>query len=165
MLTISNSNFPNPLSPKSEKDEPSFGKLVAEAIIASTSEYREKRNAIFASNRAYAEGKQSMKPLLDMMEVDGQSVYTNISIKAGMYANVMFGVSEGDQLNINKNALVTVQGKNYVFVKQSPTVFARREINVGPQTGDRIIVYNGLHNGDAIATAGVMQLKGLSFGY
>lgn len=86
MLTISNSNFPNPLSPKIEKDKKSFGKLVAEAIITSTSEYREKRNAIFASNRAYAEGKQSMKPLLDMMEVDGQSVYTNISIKAGMYA-------------------------------------------------------------------------------
>ena len=86
MLTISNSNFPNQLCSKSEKDKKSYGKLVAEAIIASTSEYREKRNAIFASNRAYAEGKQSMKPLLDMMEVDGQSVYTNISIKAGMYA-------------------------------------------------------------------------------
>ncbi|PJJ83857.1 RND family efflux transporter MFP subunit [Mucilaginibacter auburnensis] len=113
-----------------------------------------------------------IEDIADMVDASSRTVKLRIAIdndskkfKAGMYANVMFGVSEGDKLNISKNALVTVQGKNYVFVKQSPTVFARREINVGPQTGDRIIVYNGLHNGDAIATAGVMQLKGLSFGY
>ena len=113
-----------------------------------------------------------IEDIADMVDASSRTVKLRIAVnnanrklKAGMYANVMFGVSEGDKLNINKNALVTVQGKNYVFVKQSPTVFSRREINVGPQTGDRIIVYNGLHNGDAIATGGVMQLKGLSFGY
>lgn len=113
-----------------------------------------------------------IEDIADMVDASSRTVKLRIAVnnadkklKAGMYANVMFGVSEGDKLNINKNALVTVQGKNYVFVKQSPTTFERREINIGPQTGDRVIVYNGLKNGDAIATAGVMQLKGLSFGY
>ncbi len=113
-----------------------------------------------------------IEEIADMVDASSRTVKLRIAInnadkkfKAGMYANIMFGVNEGDKLNINKNALVTVQGKSYVFVKQSPTVFARREVTVGPQAGDRIIVYNGLNNGEAIATAGVMQLKGLSFGY
>lgn len=85
-LIINNGTFPNPLASQADKSKKEFGSQVAKAILAATAEYREKRNEIFSSNRAYAEGKQSMKPLLDMMEVDGKSVYTNISIKAGMYA-------------------------------------------------------------------------------
>jgi len=38
-------------------------------------------------------------------------------------------------------------------------------VNVGNQVGDRIIVFSGLNNGDSVAIKGVMQLKGLSFGY
>lgn len=87
MILINNSSaFPNPFASESDKAKPEYGAQVAKAILTSTQEYRERRNEIFSSNRAYAEGKQSMKPLLDMMEVDGKSVYTNISIKAGMYA-------------------------------------------------------------------------------
>lgn len=86
MQLITNSNFPNPLASKQEKDKPEFGSLVAKAILSSTQEYREKRNEVFSSNRAYAEGRQSLKPLLDMAQVDGKSVYTNISLKPGMYA-------------------------------------------------------------------------------
>lgn len=86
-------------------------------------------------------------------------------IKAGMFANVSFGLSEGNFITISKTSLVTVQGKNYVFVKKSANGFERREIQTGQQIGDRQIVFNGLNNGDEIAIEGVMQLKGLSFGY
>lgn len=113
-----------------------------------------------------------IEEIADMVDASSRTVKLRIMVdnadkklKSGMYGNVLFGVAEGDLMNINKNALITVQGKNYVFVKQSPTVFVRREIAAGPQTGNRIIVYNGLNNGEAIATKGVMQLKGLSFGY
>lgn len=85
-IIINNGTFPNPLAPKNLKDQKEFGMQVAKAILASTQEYRKKRNEIFSSNRAYAEGRQSLKPLLDMMEVGGQSVYTNISVRPGMYA-------------------------------------------------------------------------------
>lgn len=85
--------------------------------------------------------------------------------KAGMFATVSFGLSEGDLISIDKNSLITVQGKNYVFVKRGNTNFERTEIAIGNQIGNRITVYSGLASGDAVAVKGVMQLKGLSFGY
>jgi cobalt-zinc-cadmium efflux system membrane fusion protein len=86
-------------------------------------------------------------------------------LKAGMFGTVGFGVSEGKNINVNKDALITIQGKNYVFVKSGESGFQRKEVNIGDQVGDRIIVFSGLDNGDSVAIKGVMQLKGLSFGY
>jgi membrane fusion protein, heavy metal efflux system len=86
-------------------------------------------------------------------------------LKVGMFADISFSLSEGGFININKNSLITVQGKNYVFVKTSSTNYERKEIKTGQQIGDAIIVYSGLNIGDNIAVEGVMQLKGLSFGY
>lgn len=86
-------------------------------------------------------------------------------IKAGMFANISFGLSEGNAITISKTSLVTVQGKNYVFVKTAANTFERKVIQTGQQLGDRIIVFSGLEHGDLIAIEGVMQLKGLSFGY
>ncbi|MBO9584886.1 MAG: efflux RND transporter periplasmic adaptor subunit [Flavobacterium sp.] len=108
----------------------------------------------------------------DMIDQSTRMVKLRISLnnssgkfKAGMFATVSFGISEGDNISIDKNSLVTVQAKNYVFVKKSNKEFERTEVTIGNQIGDRIIVYNGLTSGDAIAVKGVMQLKGLSFGY
>lgn len=86
-------------------------------------------------------------------------------LKAGMFGTVGFGVSEGKNISVNKDALITIQGKNYVFVKSGDNGFQRKEVNIGDQVGDRIIVFSGLDNGEAVAVKGVMQLKGLSFGY
>ena len=86
-------------------------------------------------------------------------------LKAGMFGTVGFGVSEGKNISINKDALITIQGKSYVFVKNGASTFQRKEVNVGDQVGDRIVVFSGLKNGDSVAVKGVMQLKGLSFGY
>lgn len=90
---------------------------------------------------------------------------TDNRIKAGMFAMVGFGINEGNNNTIPATSLVTVQGKNYVFVKKSGTRFERREVNTGQQLGDRVIVYSGLQAGESVAVSGVMQLKGLSFGY
>lgn len=86
-------------------------------------------------------------------------------LKAGMFATVSFGLSVGNFISINKTSLVTVQGKNYVFVKTNINTFERKEVQVGQQIGDRIIIFAGINNGNEIAVEGVMQLKGLSFGY
>ena len=86
-------------------------------------------------------------------------------LKAGMFATVSFGVSEGKNININKNSLITVQGKNYVFIKNGALIFQRKEVTIGDQIGDRIIIFSGINKGVEIAIKGVMQLKGLSFGY
>jgi membrane fusion protein, heavy metal efflux system len=90
---------------------------------------------------------------------------SNRKLKAGMFASVAFGINEGNNISISKNSLITIQSKNFVFVKTSSNIFERREVIIGNQIVDRIIVYSGINNGDLIAIKGVMQLKGLSFGY
>ncbi len=94
-------------------------------------------------------------------------IITNLTnkLKSGMYADVIFQFNEDSLISINKNSLVTVQGKNYVFIKKSNNQFERREIQIGQQIGNQIIVLNGLNIGDEVVVEGVMQLKGLSFGY
>ena len=84
--------------------------------------------------------------------------------KAGMFANVTFHLSEGNFISTPKEALTTVQGKHYVFIKQDHS-FERREVQIGQQIGDKVVVYEGLVDDEHIVTQGVMQLKGLSFGY
>jgi membrane fusion protein, heavy metal efflux system len=86
-------------------------------------------------------------------------------IKAGMFAVASFGVSEGELLSVPQNAIVTVQGKNYVFVRKNAREFERREISSGQQIKDRIIIFGGLKEGEKVVVKGTIQLKGLSFGY
>lgn len=86
-------------------------------------------------------------------------------LKSGMFANITFLLEGNNFITIPENAMITVQGKHYVFVKKSDKVFERREIQTGQQIGEYITVFEGLKNGDEVVTKGVMQLKGLSFGY
>lgn len=90
---------------------------------------------------------------------------SNGRLKTGMFANVSFGTTQNDIVSVSKEAMITVQGNHYVFVKKSANEFERRQIQTGHQVGDRIIVYGGLDVDEQIAVKGVMQLKGLSFGY
>ena len=85
--------------------------------------------------------------------------------RAGMFATVAFGISEGQFMSLPQTALVTVQGKDYVFIKSAPRRFERREVTLGQQIGDRIVVFHGLKEAEAVVIKGTMQLKGLSFGY
>lgn len=86
-------------------------------------------------------------------------------LKAGMFVSVAFDLNEGNFINISKNSLVTIQGKDYVFLKKDKKTFTRKEVKIGQQIEDRIIILSGLNESDEIATEGVLQLKGLSFGY
>ncbi|MNU50418.1 Cation efflux system protein CusB precursor [compost metagenome] len=88
----------------------------------------------------------------------------NNKLKAGMFATISFGISEGDVLSVSKNAVITIQGQNYVFVLKG-TAFERRSVVIGNEIGDRIIIFSGLQKNEKVAIKGVMQLKGLSFGY
>jgi RND family efflux transporter MFP subunit len=90
---------------------------------------------------------------------------TDHRLKAGMFALVSFGVDEGKGMSVSKTALITVQGKNYVFVKRDNLTFERKEVSVGPQIGDKILIQHGIAPGDHVVVQGSIQLKGLSFGY
>lgn len=101
------------------------------------------------------EGK--IDEIADMIDQSTRMVKLRVSIhnqndklKAGMFATVSFGVNEGNNISINKNSLITIQAKNYVFVKTDTTTFMRKEINAGNQINDRIIVYSGLSIGQNV---------------
>lgn len=84
--------------------------------------------------------------------------------KPGMFAKISFGLSEANILGVPQSALITAQGKTYVFKKRGND-FVRQEVQVRNQIGNSIIIKEGLERGDTIVTKGTMLLKGLSFGY
>lgn len=113
-----------------------------------------------------------IEEVADMTDVSTRMVKLRIRVdnisrkfKAGMFASVRFNIRGGDHLSIDQNSLVTVQGNNYVFVKIGSNTFLRQQIATGAQVGQRIIVLQGLESQAAVVKKGVMQLKGLSFGY
>jgi cobalt-zinc-cadmium efflux system membrane fusion protein len=86
-------------------------------------------------------------------------------LKAGMFGTVHFGIYEGNYLNVPGTSVITVEGKDYVFIKTNKNTFERKEVLTGQQIKDRIIIYNGIRESDSVVTQGAMQLKGLSFGF
>ena len=82
-----------------------------------------------------------------------------------MFATVQFGISEGNAMTVSRDAVVTVQGSDYVFVETGPKTIERRAVQLGQQRDDRVVVQGGLRDNDRVVVANVMQLKGLSFGY
>ena len=104
-------------------------------------------------------------PITRMVKLRVSVTKASNKLKTGMFGTVSLDINEGNNITINKNSLVTLQGKHYVFVKTTALQFERREVMIGDQVLDKIIVYNGLKVGDLVAVKGTMQLKGLSFGY
>jgi len=89
----------------------------------------------------------------------------NGKLKAGMFGIAKFGLDQGKFLAVPKDALITVMGKDYVFIKNSDTEFERRAVSTGQQANGNVIIFNGLTDQDKVVVKGAMQLKGLSFGY
>ncbi len=86
-------------------------------------------------------------------------------LKAGMFGTAKFGLSQGKFLAVPREALVTVMGKDYVFVKKSDLEFVRKAVNIGQQADGNVIIFDGISDEDMVVIKGAMQLKGLSFGY
>lgn len=57
-------------------------------------------------------------------------------------------------------AVVQEYGLAVVFVELTPGRFERREITIGPRSGDVVAVRTGLRAGERVVVAGAMQLKG-----
>lgn len=85
--------------------------------------------------------------------------------QVGMFANVLFNLKEGNAISIPTSGVVNVQGTNYVFVKTSKTTFERREILIGQQLGNRVVILHGLSQNEEVVVKGTMEMKGISFGY
>ncbi|TGK06457.1 HlyD family efflux transporter periplasmic adaptor subunit [Leptospira fletcheri] len=86
-------------------------------------------------------------------------------ILPGMYARVDFGDPRTSVIVVPNLSIVTVDEKNYVFIKESPGVFRRRRVELGTSGDSKTIVTNGLSEREEIVMEGAILLKSLSFGF
>lgn len=86
-------------------------------------------------------------------------------LKPGMFAKVNFGQSESSVIAIPQSSVVTVLGKQYAFVQSGKGEFERREVKLGRQIGESLVVIDGIRSGESVVTDGAILLKGMSFGY
>ncbi len=85
-------------------------------------------------------------------------------LRPGMFARAAFGIDVAKRFVVPKGAVLSVQGKSYVFVTKDGKTFERREVHVGSQPSGYFIILNGLQEGEIVVSEGSMLLKGLSFG-
>jgi len=57
------------------------------------------------------------------------------------------------------SAVVEDEGQSFVFVRQGPELVVKRDILPGRRVGERIIIENGLQQGDEVAVSGAFLLK------
>lgn len=100
-----------------------------------------------------------------MVKLRVRMINPDRKLKVGMFGTATFGVSKEKYASIPQEALVTVMGKDYVFVKKSDLEFERKEVTSGEQAQGNVIIYDGISDNDRFVVKGAMQLKGLSFGY
>ncbi len=86
-------------------------------------------------------------------------------LKAGMFGSIAFDQSISRAISVPKQAVITVQGRTYIFIKKDLLTYERREIKISTLVGERAIVTSGMAGDETIVVDGTMQLKGLSFGY
>ncbi len=83
----------------------------------------------------------------------------------GMFGRVDYGDPRDDVVVLPATCVITAEGSDYVFVRNSDTEFERRQVSIAASDADEVIVLKGIRDGDRVVSAGAMLLKGLSFGY
>jgi len=83
-------------------------------------------------------------------------------LKPGMFATVAIdakGLSKEQVIAVPEDALLLDGTTRYVFVATGPGAFARRDVAVGRNLGNRIEVTDGLKKGDLLVVKGAFVLK------
>jgi len=80
-------------------------------------------------------------------------------LKPGMYVDVLveMGRIEGDRV-ISKSAIQTYEGQTHVFV-QADGGFHLQPVSLGEEDSDKVIVLDGLKNGDWVVSKGSFIMK------
>ncbi|MBA3442842.1 MAG: efflux RND transporter periplasmic adaptor subunit [Pyrinomonadaceae bacterium] len=85
------------------------------------------------------------------------------ALKIGMFLNVAFGATGGAEKTMPVMPMAAVQNINnrqIVFVAtKDPNVFAMRSVKLGPETGDRVLVLEGVGVGERVVTEGSFLLR------
>lgn len=95
---------------------------------------------------------RTIKARVEMSNTDGR-------LKPDMFATAAIDTaSAGKALTVPTNAVLLLEGKKAVFVREKEG-FEKREVDLGDNLGGRIIVKGGIEAGDAVVVEGAYALK------
>ena len=82
------------------------------------------------------------------------------NLRIGMLANAQLPTGGGtDAITIPAAAIQQIDGKPTVFISLGDGKFRRQRVEIGLQTPDRVVVRDGLKEGEQVATRGSFALK------
>jgi len=82
------------------------------------------------------------------------------ALKLGMFVRVSVPTNDNQEvLTVLAAAIQQIDGQSVVFVRQGPSRFERRNVEVGSVAGEVVEIRSGIRAGDVIAGAGSFYLK------
>jgi cobalt-zinc-cadmium efflux system membrane fusion protein len=82
-------------------------------------------------------------------------------LKPEMFARLNIKVGEETQfLAVPKEAVLEIDGKQFVYVVDADGRYVRRQVKVASSAGDKVLVLEGLKSGERIVTKGAVLIKG-----
>jgi cobalt-zinc-cadmium efflux system membrane fusion protein len=101
----------------------------------------------------------------DLLDPDTRTIKVRVSfdnpdfrLKPGMFATVSFSGPPLAEIVVPTSAVVVSGDKNYAYVEVAPWTFDKRQVEVGDQFGDRIVVTKGLDAGARIVATDAVVL-------
>jgi membrane fusion protein, heavy metal efflux system len=81
-------------------------------------------------------------------------------LRAGMFVNVELYLPSGpDALVVPRAALLSDEGRSFVFVRHHGEYWVRRPVEPGRASGDQVEIRKGLSGGETVVTEGCFLLK------
>ena len=81
-------------------------------------------------------------------------------LKPGMFVTAFIGTGEtSDALHVPETAVLSDEGRHFVFVRLSDEFWVRRDVQVGPAGNGAVEVHAGLAEGETVAARGAFMFK------
>lgn len=113
---------------------------------------------LFNLGQVVDESTRTVKALFEVRNEDGK-------LRPGTFAEVAIGAGGRQQvLAIPDAAVVEVEGRKRVYVKQGPETFVARDVVLGARDGEYHAVREGLREGERVVTRGTYQLRSAAGG-
>ena len=82
-------------------------------------------------------------------------------LKPEMFARLNLQIGDAAPfLAIPKEAVLEIDGKEFVYVEEAQGRFVKRQVKVGTASGDQVRILEGLQSGERIVTKGAVLIKG-----
>ena len=100
-----------------------------------------------------------------LVEVEGRKVWTccpacppKLKAQPARYLARLAPAPKDEVLSVPESAVIDTGSRKVVYVESEPGVFEGREVVLGPRTGDRFPVLEGLAPGEKVAAAGAFLI-------